>query len=129
MMTNIEAGLRSCQKCGKAFEPRSGSGGSLKRFCCTGCRLDFHKKRQRSERRGMYAGPTPSCPGGQPAGSEKLSRPPAVAALGPWETGVLDIAGCDRTDSGIRLSDHKRWARTNEWAKFLAADAAEYRRK
>jgi hypothetical protein len=55
-MTIIDVEPRSCEKCGKPFEPRSGSGGSLQRFCCTGCRLGFHKERLRSQRRGLYAG-------------------------------------------------------------------------
>ncbi len=56
MMTIIEPDLRSCQKCGKTFEPRSGSGGSFQRFCCTDCRLDFHKERLRSQRRACTLG-------------------------------------------------------------------------
>jgi hypothetical protein len=55
-MTIIDAGLRSCEKCGKPFMPRSGSGGSVQRFCSTHCRLSFHKERQRSQRIGLYAG-------------------------------------------------------------------------
>jgi hypothetical protein len=51
--------LRCCQKCGKAFEPRSGSGGSVQRFFRTDCRLSFHKERLRSQRIGLYAGKLP----------------------------------------------------------------------
>jgi len=64
-MTIIDAGLRSCEKCGKPFTPRSGSGGSVQRFCGVDCRLSFHKERQRSQRIGLYAGQLP-----QPATQE-----------------------------------------------------------
>jgi hypothetical protein len=47
---------RTCVHCGASFIPRSGSGGSVQRFCCTGCRLSFHKERLRSQRIGSYAG-------------------------------------------------------------------------
>jgi hypothetical protein len=56
---------RTCAHCGASFIPRSGSGGSVQRFCCTGCRLSFHKERLRSQRRGLYAGQLP-----QPATQE-----------------------------------------------------------
>jgi hypothetical protein len=56
MTTIIDPDPRSCEKCGNSFEPRSGSGGSLQRFCCTRCRLSFHKERLRSQRTGLYAG-------------------------------------------------------------------------
>jgi hypothetical protein len=57
-MTIIDAQVRPCEKCGNQFTPRSGSGGSIQRFCCTGCRIGFHKERLRSQRRGVYAGLT-----------------------------------------------------------------------
>jgi hypothetical protein len=66
-MTIIDAGLRSCEKCGKPFTPRSGSGGSVQRFCCIDCRLSFHKERQRSQRIGLYAGQLPQPATQQPA--------------------------------------------------------------
>jgi hypothetical protein len=56
MMTIIDRDLYSCEKCGKPFEPRSGSGGSAQRFCCTGCRLNFHRERLRAQRTSRYAG-------------------------------------------------------------------------
>jgi hypothetical protein len=72
MMTGTDPDLRSCQKCGKAFKPRSGSGGSVQRFCCTGCRLDFHRERLRSQRRactlGGSHGPLPLTPNAGPQG-------------------------------------------------------------
>ena len=55
-MTIIGAELRSCEKCGNRFTPRSGSGGSVQRFCGTDCRLSFHRERLRSQRTGLYAG-------------------------------------------------------------------------
>jgi len=55
-MLTTDPNLRSRQRCGKSFEPRSGSGGSLQRFCCTDCRLSFHKERLRCQRAGLYAG-------------------------------------------------------------------------
>jgi hypothetical protein len=42
---------------------------------------------------------------------------------------VVPVCRRRRTDSGIRLRDHERWVRTNEWAKFLAAEVARDRRK
>jgi hypothetical protein len=56
MMTIIDRDRHSCEKCGKPFEPRSGSGGSAQRFCCTGCRLSFHRERLRAQRTSRYAG-------------------------------------------------------------------------
>jgi hypothetical protein len=56
MMTIIAPDLRSCEKCRKPFEPRSGSGGSAQRFCGTGCRLSFHRERLRAQRTSLYAG-------------------------------------------------------------------------
>ena len=41
----------------------------------------------------------------QPTSNETLSREPAVAALHPWETGVLDIANCERTEFVVALKD------------------------
>jgi hypothetical protein len=105
MTTIIDAEPRSCEQCGNPFEPRSGSGGSVQRFCRTDCRLSFHKERLRSERRGAYAGPTTLASSGQLTQGETLPRQPTVAALHPWETGVLDIAGCDRTEFIVALND------------------------
>jgi hypothetical protein len=60
MTTIIDPGPpRSCEQCGNPFEPRSGSGGSVQRFCRTDCRLSFHKERLRSQRIGSYAGQSP----------------------------------------------------------------------
>jgi hypothetical protein len=106
----------TCKRCGRPFTPRFGSGGSLRRFCCTACRLDFHKERQRSERRGVYAGPTTRRARGEPAKTETLPRASAVAALGPWETGVLNIAGCERTEFVVALNkDESAGTRAETW--------------
>jgi hypothetical protein len=64
-MTIIDAELPSCEKCGKPFTLRSGSGGSVQLFCGTDCRLSFHAERLRSQRTGAYAGQLP-----QPATQE-----------------------------------------------------------
>jgi hypothetical protein len=66
-MTIIDAELRSCKKCERSFEPRSGSGGSVQRFCSTRCRLSFHTERLRFERRGLYAGQSPEPATQEPA--------------------------------------------------------------
>ena len=42
---------------------------------------------------------------------------------------VVPVRRRDRTDTGIPLRDHERWLRRNEWAKFLATEAAKARRK
>jgi hypothetical protein len=42
---------------------------------------------------------------------------------------VVPVRRRRRTVSGIPLDDHERWLRANEWAKFLAAEAAKNRRK
>ena len=68
MTTIIDPGPpRSCEQCGNEFVPRSGSGGSVHRFCCTDCRLSFHKERQRSQRIGLYARQSPQPATQQPA--------------------------------------------------------------
>jgi hypothetical protein len=96
---------RACDQCGKPFMPRRHTGGSVQRFCCNSCRLDWHKERQRAQRIGLYAGqPTvPATPQAVP--NETLPSKPAVGRLHPWETGVLDIANCDRTEFVLALKD------------------------
>ena len=42
---------------------------------------------------------------------------------------VVPVHRRRRTVSGIPLDGHDRWLRTNEWAKFLAAEAAKNRRQ
>jgi hypothetical protein len=98
-------GQRACDRCGKPFMPRTGSGGSAQRFCSTDCRLSFHTERLRSQRATTYAGQTalPATP--HSATRETLTRSPAVAALHPWQSGVLDIADCQRTEFVVALKD------------------------
>ena len=55
-MSLVGPNQRSCEQCGTPFEPRSRSGASVQRFCCTACRLGFHKERLRRQRKGLYAG-------------------------------------------------------------------------
>ena len=87
-MMTTDPNLRSCQRCGKSFEPRSGSGGSVQRFCCTGCRLSFHKQRLRSERRGAHAGSIAPSGTQQPPQNETPTSEPTITALRPCETGL-----------------------------------------
>ncbi len=92
-----------CDYCNKPFRRRHGSGGSRQRFCSSDCRMSFHKERQRRQRTASYAGPTTLPASGQPTQNETLPREPAVSALHPWETGVLDLANCDRTEFVVAL--------------------------
>jgi hypothetical protein len=94
-----------CDRCGTPFSPRRGSGGSRQRFCSSECRLDFHTQRQRMERRAAYIAPTTLPATGQPGQDKTVPRDPAVAALHPWETGVLNIANCQRTEFVVGLND------------------------
>jgi hypothetical protein len=55
-MNIVDSNLRTCEKCGGQFEPRSGSGGSAQRFCCTSHRLSFHMERLREQRTSLHAG-------------------------------------------------------------------------
>ena len=96
-----------CDRCGTPLSPRWGSGGSRQRFCSSECRLDFHTRRQRMERRAAYIAPTTLPATGQPSQHETPTRDAAVAALHPWETGVLDIANCDRTEFVVGLEGRR----------------------
>jgi hypothetical protein len=42
---------------------------------------------------------------------------------------VVPVRRPHRTDAGVQLGSHQRWLRKNEWAKFLATEAAKDRRK
>ena len=55
------------------------------------------------ERRAAYIAINDSADAGQPSQDETVHRDPAVAALHPWETGVLDIANCERTEFVVAL--------------------------
>jgi hypothetical protein len=87
-MTITDPDLPSCEKCGESFEPRSGSGGSVQRFCCKGCRLSFHKQRLRSERRGAHAGSIAPSGTRQPPQNETPTSEPTITAPRPYETGL-----------------------------------------
>jgi hypothetical protein len=104
-MTTIESDRLSCEKCGTMFEPRSGSGGSSQRFCCTGCRLSFHKERLRSQRSASKAVPTPLPATGKPDHSETVPPKLTITAPRPGETGLLDVANCERTEFVVALKD------------------------
>ena len=70
-MSLVGPNQRSCERCGTPFEPRSRLGASVQRFCCTACRLGFHKERLRRQRRactlGGHSGLLPSYAGRMPA--------------------------------------------------------------
>ena len=87
-----------CDRCGKPFSPRHGSGGTKQRFCSRDCQRTSNRERQRRQRSGSYAGRTTLPASGQPTQNDTPTRDLAVAALHRWETGVLDIANCDRTE-------------------------------
>jgi predicted nucleic acid-binding Zn ribbon protein len=76
-------GKQPCDKCGDDFTPRHGSGGSKQRFCSDECRMAFHKERQRAQRSSLARLVT---------GEERDPRKPTITALGPCETGLLDVA-------------------------------------
>lgn len=108
----------SCEKCGKSFEPRSGSGGSVQRFCCTRCRLSFHKERLRRQRIGSYAGQFPEPATSDPATLfEQAERLPLdqrghlierlLAKMPPDEKW---LAGRNRTRVAKALDERKRRA-------------------
>jgi hypothetical protein len=42
---------------------------------------------------------------------------------------VVPVRRPHRTDTGVQLGSHQRWLRKNQWAKFLATEAAKDRRK
>jgi predicted nucleic acid-binding Zn ribbon protein len=96
---------QSCDRCGAPFSPRRSRGGSQQRFCSSDCRMTFHKERQRTRRTTSYAGPTTLPDSGKPTQNETHPREPAVAALHPWETGVIDIANCDRIEFVLALKE------------------------
>jgi hypothetical protein len=93
-----------CDWCNKPFSPRQGTGGSPQRFCSNDCRKTSNREQQRLQRRGSYAGPS-TPPAISPTPNETLRREPTVAALHPWETGVLDIANLQRTEFVVALND------------------------
>jgi hypothetical protein len=135
MMTLINPDLPSCEKCGKAFEPRFGSGGSLQRFCCTGCRLDFHKERLRSQRRactlGGSHGPLPphSTPNADPNALEigfvLMSQQDVEVALDPRGNLLLRQSRGRGGDHELHIcrDDLPRFLETVDALRKLIADA------
>jgi hypothetical protein len=121
MMTIIDPDLRSCEKCGKPFEPRSGSGGSVQRFCCTGCRLSFHKERYCSQRRGLYAGPTTLPITEQPAPNEEASEPDDSFVL-MGQQDFIEVAW-DRHGNLLLIydGDHELRVSRDHFPQFLQA--------
>ena len=87
-----------CDRCGNAFTPRHGSGGSKQRFCSDECRMVFHKGRQRAQRSALARLVT---------GEERetVPRKYRITALGPCETGLLDVANCERAEFVVALAD------------------------
>ena len=102
---NGRGNQRACDRCGKPFSPRHGTGGSEQRFCSRDCQRTSNRERQRTQRRASYAGPKTLPASGKPTQNEKLVSKAAVAELHPWETGVLDIANCERTEFVVALKD------------------------
>jgi hypothetical protein len=56
-------------------------------------------------RRSSYAGPATFPASGQPTQDETVLRRPAVAALHTWQSGVLNIADCERTEFVVALNE------------------------
>jgi hypothetical protein len=98
MMTVLAPDLRSCEKCGKPFEPRSGSGGSSQRFCCSDCRLGFHKERLRCQRKGLYAGRSPQA--ATPHGTRNADPHGPEIGFGPQD--VIEVARDQRGNLLLR---------------------------
>jgi hypothetical protein len=96
---------QSCDWCNKPFAPRRGTGGTKQKFCSRDCQRTSNRERQRTQRRGSYAGPPTFPASRQPTRNKTLPREPAIAALHRWETGVLDIASCERTEFVVSLTD------------------------
>jgi hypothetical protein len=110
-MTITDPDLRSCEKCGESFEPRSGSGGSVQRFCCKGCRLSFHKQRLRSERRGAHAGSIAPSGTRQPAQNETPTAPrPCETGLDARTVNAISVAApnYDPIQSCVTILHHSR---------------------
>jgi hypothetical protein len=101
-----QSGQLACDQCGTLFYQRCGSGGSKQRFCSDGCRKISNRERQRSQRRGSYAGPTALSASELPT-PKTLTPERAVTALSPWETAVLDITDCERTEFLVALSKNE----------------------
>ena len=114
--------IQRCDRCGAPFSPRRSSGGSPQKYCSDECRKISNRERQRTQRIASYAGPSTLPPSGQPTQNETPTREPAVAALHPWQTGVLDIANCERTEFAVALADGETaGTRTETWPAEVRA--------
>ena len=114
-MSLVGPNQRSCEQCGTPFEPRSRSGASVQRFCCTACRLGFHKERLRRQRRGLYAG--------RGIGVATLQAGTHAAPRG-LETGVVLIAWDQRGNLLLRQGpglggDHELYICRDYFPQFL----------
>jgi predicted nucleic acid-binding Zn ribbon protein len=94
-----------CDWCGKSFIPRHRSGGSKQKFCSRECQRTSNRERQRTHRRAAYVAPRTTPTISQPDANETPPCEPAVAALHPWQTGVLDITNCQRTEFVVGLNE------------------------
>jgi hypothetical protein len=111
-----------CDCCNKPFRRRHGSGGSPQRFCSTECRMAFHTEDQRSRRKAAYIARTTLPATSQPISNETPMREPAAPAQHPGETGVLDIANCQRTEFVVALNDREAaGTRVETWSPEVQA--------
>jgi hypothetical protein len=67
-----EESAPACERCGKPFAPREGSGGRPQRFCSTRCRAAFHTEGQRGQR-------SPTCNVATEAAATPIAEPPKAA--------------------------------------------------
>jgi len=111
-----------CDWCGKLFRPRHGTGGSKQKFCSRECQRTSNKESQRTHRRAAYVAPKTTPAISEVDRNETLPREPGVATLHPWQTGVLDIADCDRTEFVVALNDSEAaGTRVESWPPEIRA--------
>jgi hypothetical protein len=96
---------QSCDWCNKPFAPRRGTGGTKQKFCSLDCQRTSNRERQRTQRRAAYVALATAPAISQPIPNEMRPREPAASALHSWETSVLDIANCQRTEFVVALKD------------------------
>lgn len=89
---------RRCDRCGKLFSPRRGSGGTQQRFCSSECRGSPIGS-------ASVASVQPRTLAQQPNQNKTPPREPAVPTPHPWETGVLDIVDCERVEFMLALKE------------------------
>lgn len=81
-----------------------------------------------SRRKRMVSIPQWAALAGLADDSRSLATARALIAQGDGPQ-VVKVRRRRRNDAGVQLHDHRRWVRTNKWAKFLATEAARERRK